>query len=30
MAIQNQEEHIGHVKQSESDRYQDGKFLSQA
>ena len=30
MGIQNQEEHIGHVKQSNSDRYQDRKFLSQA
>ena len=30
MGIQNQEEHIGHVKQLKSDRYQDHKFLSQA
>ena len=30
MGIQNQEEHIGHVKQSKSDRYQDRKCLSQA
>ena len=30
MGIQNQEEHIGHVKQLKSDRYQDRKFLSQA
>ena len=30
MGIQNQEEHIGHVKQSKSDRYQDRNFLSQA
>ena len=30
MGIQNQEEHIGHVKQLKSDRYQDRKFFSQA
>ena len=30
MVIQNQEEHIGHVKQSKSDRYQDRKFVSLA
>ena len=30
MGIQNQEEHIGHVKQSKSDRYRARKFLSQA
>ena len=30
MGIQNQQEHIGHVKQSKSDRYQDRKFFSQA
>ena len=27
MGIQKQEEHIGHVKQLKSDRYQDRKFL---
>ena len=30
MGIQNQEEHIGRVKQLKSDSYQDRKFLSQA
>ena len=30
MGIQNQEEHIGHVKQSKSDRYKDRNFLFQA
>ena len=30
MSIQNQEEHIGHVKQSKSDRFQDSFFLYQA
>ena len=30
MGIQNQKEHIGHVKQLKSDRYQDRKFFSQA
>ena len=30
LTIQNQEEHIGHVKQIKSDRYQDRNFLSQA
>ena len=30
MGIQNQEEHIGHVKQFKSDRYQDRKFLSKS
>ena len=30
MGIQNQEEHIGHVKQLKSDRYQDRKFFFQA
>ena len=30
MGIQNQEEHIGHVKQLKSDRYQDHIFFSQA
>ena len=30
ICIQNQEEHIGHVKQLKSDRYQDRKFFSQA
>ena len=29
MCIQNPEEHIGHGKQVERDRYQDRKFLSQ-
>ena len=28
MGIQNQEEHIGHVKQLKSDRYQDRNFLA--
>ena len=28
MGIQNQEEHIGHVKQLKSDRYQDRIFFS--
>ena len=27
MMIQNQEEHIGHVKQSKSDRFQDRYFF---
>ena len=27
IGIQNQEEHIGHVKQLKSDRYQDRKFF---
>ena len=30
MGIQNQEEHIGHVKQLKSDWYQDRIFFSQA
>ena len=30
MGIQNQEGHIGHVKQLKSDRYQDRNFFSQA
>ena len=30
MGIQNQEEHMGHVKQLKSDRYQDRNFFSQA
>ena len=30
MGIQNQEEHVGHVKQLKSDRYQDRNFFSQA
>ena len=30
MGIQNQEEHLGHVKQLKSDRYQDRNFFSQA
>ena len=30
MSIQNQEEHIGHVKQSKSDRFQDRSFLYHA
>ena len=30
IGIQNQEEHIGHVKQLKTDRYQHRKFLSQA
>ena len=30
MGIQNQEQHIGHVKQLKSDRYQARKFLPQA
>ena len=30
MGIQNQEEHIGHVKQLKSDRYQDRNFFPQA
>ena len=30
MSIQTQEEHIGHIKQSNSDRFQDRYFFSQA
>ena len=30
MSIQTQEEHIGHIKQSKSDRFQDRQFFSQA
>ena len=30
MSIQNQEEHIGHAKQSKGDRFQDRYFLSPA
>ena len=30
MSIQTQEEHIGHIKQSKSDRFQDRYFFSQA
>ena len=30
MGIQNQEEHVGHVKQLKGDRDQDRNFLSQA
>ena len=30
MSIQTQEAHIGHIKQSKSDRFQDRNFFSQA
>ena len=30
LSLQNQEEHIGIVKQLKNERYQDRKFLSQA
>ena len=30
MSIQAQEEHIGHIKQSKNDRFQDRLFFSQA